>query len=156
VEEKYDSRLDTYAHVKRVNHFLVIFIRDLLERGINHDTSKFEDPEKAAFDKYTPILKQLQYGSKEYYENLEHIQEALVHHYANNTHHPEHYGNQGIDGMNLMDIVEMYADWSAAVERTKDGTLPASILHNKTRFNMSDQLVSIFLNTINLTHGESQ
>jgi len=41
---------------------------------------------------------------------------ALEHHYALYRHHPEHFQN-GIDDMNLIDLVEMFADWKASSER---------------------------------------
>jgi hypothetical protein len=75
------------------------------------------------------------------------LKPALDHHYANNSHHPQFYKN-GIDGMNLLDLVEMFFDWKAATERTKDGDIRKSIEINSTRFNISPQLVSIFVNTI--------
>jgi hypothetical protein len=34
-----------------------------------------------------------------------------------NSHHPEHYGNRGISGMDLFDVVEMMCDWMAAARR---------------------------------------
>jgi hypothetical protein len=64
-----------------------------------------------------------------------------------NDHHPQHYEN-GVDGMDLMALVEMFADWTASSERTKDGSIIKSIHGNKDRFCLSDQLVSIFLNTV--------
>src|SRR5690606_34088097 len=103
--------------------------------------------EKSEFDRLTPILKELQYGSDEYKASLSELQVALKHHYENNSHHPEHYEN-GVDGMDLLDLVEMFMDWKAATERTKDGSISKSIEFNKDRFKMSEQLVSIFKNTV--------
>lgn len=143
----YDSSTDTLLHIKRVNELLIRFAKDLMYRAICHDSSKLQEPEKSEFDRLTPILKQLEYGSPEYKASLGELQGALAHHYAKNSHHPEHYEN-GVDGMDLLDIVEMFMDWKAATERTKDGNLSKSIRFNKTRFQMSEQLVSIFENTV--------
>ncbi len=71
---------------------------------------------------------------------------GLDHHYAANSHHPEHFKN-GVDDMNLMDLVEMFCDWIAATRRHADGNIFNSIRHNKDRFKLSDQLVSILGNT---------
>lgn len=50
--------------------------------------------------------------------------------------------------MTLMDLVEMFYDWKAATERTKDGDMERSIDINSERFNMSEQLTKIFRNTL--------
>jgi hypothetical protein len=50
--------------------------------------------------------------------------------------------------MDLLDLVEMFFDWKAATERTKDGDIRKSVEINSTRFNLSPQLVNIFNNTI--------
>ena len=70
----------------------------------------------------------------------------LDHHYKNNRHHPEYHKN-GIDDMNLIDLVEMFCDWLAATKRHADGDIMKSIKHNKDRFKMNEQLVKIFENT---------
>lgn len=142
----YDSKADTLEHIKHVNFFLLSIVNKLLVRASMHDNSKLQEPEKSEFDRLTPRLATLTYGSEEYKESLKELKVALDHHYAVNSHHPEHYPN-GIDGMNIIDLVEMYCDWQAAVLRTKDGSLAKSIEYNKERFNMSPQLVNIFLNS---------
>ena len=49
--------------------------------------------------------------------------------------------------MNLVDLVEMIADWKAASERQHNGNLLTSIEQNAIRFKMSDQLKQILINT---------
>lgn len=148
MENNYDSRADTLEHIRLVGHFMIRVANALLHRASIHDQSKLESPEKEAFDKYTPLLKTLEYGSDEYKESLANLKVALQHHYENNSHHPEHYSN-GIDGMDIFDLVEMYCDWLAAGQRTKDGSFAKSMEVNAPRFNMSEQLVNIFNNTAN-------
>ena|ERR1700744_3335845 len=143
----YDSTEDTLKHIQDVQDELFKFLTGLVDRGLNHDASKLQFPEKELFDKWTPILKELVYGSDEYKDSLNKLKPALDHHYANNSHHPQYYEN-GIDGMNLYDIVEMYCDWKAAVKRTKDGNIFKSLEYNRIRFEMSDQLCNIFRNTL--------
>jgi hypothetical protein len=72
--------------------------------------------------------------------------EALAHHYANNRHHPEFHG-YGLNGMTLVDLIEMLADWKAATERHENGDLFKSLLINQERFKMSGQLFDILTNT---------
>ena len=143
---KYDSRADTLQHIKRVSQLMNEAAIELITRGNNHDNSKLEDPEKSEFDRLTPILKGLVYGSDEYKASLAELQGALKHHYENNSHHPEHYAN-GINDFNLFDLIEMFFDWKAATERTKDGDIYKSIEFNKTRFGISEQVCKIFENT---------
>ena len=75
------------------------------------------------------------------------MQVALDHHYANNSHHPEHYKN-GIMGMDLIDLIEMICDWKAATERNANGDIMKSIEINQKRFNYSDELKQILINTV--------
>jgi len=143
----YDSSKDTLEHIKHVNTFLINSSEELLDRAKVHDNSKLSGLEKELFDKYTPILKTITYGSDDYKKSLEMLKPALDNHYKENTHHPEHYEN-GINDMDLFDILEMLNDWKAATKRTKTGDIKKSLEINKDRFNISDQLYDILLNTI--------
>jgi len=143
----YDSRPDTYQHIQTVQALLFKCVKDLLWRAEAHDLTKLHDPEKAVFDEFTPKLKDSTYGSEEYKSFLQGMKPALDHHYAHNSHHPEHYPN-GIKGMSLLDIVEMLCDWKAATMRHADGDLMKSIEINQQRFGYSDELKQILLNTV--------
>lgn len=74
---------------------------------------------------------------------------ALEHHYANYRHHPEHFVD-GVNDMNLIDLVEMICDWKASTLRHNDGNLLKSIEINAQRFGMSEQLTQILVNTAKL------
>lgn len=147
LELKYDSKQDTLLHIKRVNELMIMAAMELLRRASIHDNSKMESPEKELFDEYTPKLASCTYGSEEYKSFLTALKPALDHHYANNSHHPEHYPN-GVNGMNLFDLIEMFLDWKAASERHNDGDIMRSIEINKERFGLSDQVVDILKNTV--------
>jgi hypothetical protein len=125
---------------------MYILVAELERRAKDHDASKLEEPEKSLFDAMTPKLKASTYGSPEYFEMLKELQPALDHHYAENSHHPEHFPN-GVVGMTLIDLLEMFADWKAASLRHSTGNFKKSIEINSARFSMSDQLVQIFENT---------
>ena len=142
----YDSTEDTKEHIGKVQLNLLNVCTNLLKRSTAHDESKLKDPEKELFDQETPKLSKLTYGSQEYKDALGRLKPALDHHYANNSHHPEHY-EDGVDGMSLLDLIEMLADWKAAVERHDDGSLKKSLEINKKRFKIGDQLQSILKNT---------
>ena len=143
---RYDSARDTIKHAHQVHQLARIFVTQLMKSVSNHDMSKLFAPEKDLFDKFTPRLNELEYGSIEYQEALDSLKPALDHHYANNPHHPEHFEN-GISGMTLMDLIEMFCDWKAASMRHRTGNFPHSIAHNEVRFDMPEELAEMFQNT---------
>lgn len=151
----YDSRPETQAHIGRVQYFMSRAIRNLRGRELQHDASKLVEPELSAFDIATPKLAGLEFGSEEYKQSLRDLGPALQHHYEHNDHHPEHYEN-GIRGMSLMALLEMLCDWRAASERVKQrtddpekmATFSSGLDFNKSRFNISDDLFEILLNTV--------
>jgi hypothetical protein len=147
-EEKlpYDSTQDTLNHIYRVQELLKQAVNNLCDRAIFHDQSKLKEPEKSAYDIVTPRLKGSTYGSGEYRASLWEIKPALQHHYAANSHHPEHYSN-GVSGMSLFDLMEMVMDWRAASERHDDGDIWRSLEVNRERFGLSDQLYEIIART---------
>jgi hypothetical protein len=144
--QAYDSTLDTLRHSRRVDELLLQLISAIQDRLHRHDESKLYPPEKEIFDEYTPKLKDANYGSDEYRQWLREMKPALDHHYAHNRHHPE-YNDNGIDGMTLVDLVEMLADWKAATERIDTGNLGRSLEINQERFGISAQLAAILRNT---------
>jgi len=144
----YDSTEETKKHIFRVAELISKIVLELLLRMERHDASKLKSPEKETFDIYTPKLKATTYGSEEYKTYLKEMQKILDIHYVLNTHHPEHYFSQGISGMDLVDLIEMLCDWKAATERHANGDIEKSILINKERFGISDQLVAVLQNTI--------
>lgn len=143
----YDSRAETLEHSARVGYLMHQMLVDGQRRSLRHDHSKIKDPELEIFNKFTPLLKTLTYGSEEYKQALQDMGPALSHHYAVNRHHPEHFGDAGISGMTLIDLIEMLADWKAATERHNDGSLEKSLVIQKSRFGISDQLFQILVNT---------
>lgn len=142
-----DSRPETQKHIDLVNENGKKFCDKFLERLTHHDASKLEEPERKYFDKGTPQLKNSTYGDKSYDDAKARIKPGLEHHYAENDHHPEHFGKQGISGMNLYQLLEMWIDWTAAVKRHADGNIFNSLMYNRDRFHIDDQLFSILLNT---------
>ena len=122
-------------------------IKELLDRSVGHDLSKTREPERAVYDEVVPQLRAATYGSAEYRTLVDAMGEGLRHHYAHNRHHPEHFAN-GINGMTLVDLVEMLVDWKAASERTAHGDFAASLTINRERFDVAPQLMDILVNTV--------
>lgn len=138
---------DTMRHIEFVRNLLNIAVTELLNRGKQHDQTKMQSPEVDIFTEFTPKLKTSTYGSDEYKQFLIDMKPALDHHYSTYRHHPEHFPN-GINDMNLVDLIEMLCDWMASSGRHNDGNILKSIEINRTRFNMPDILVNILRNTV--------
>lgn len=144
-----ECQLDTIKHIENVRRFIKLITDKLTIRAIDHDRPKLESPEVEVFTEYTPKLASSTYGSPEYNEFLKEMNVALEHHYAHCRHHPEHFSN-GINDMNLVDIVEMICDWKAASMRQNSGNLLRSIEINAKRFGCDAQLKQILINTAKL------
>lgn len=145
--EEQATNNQTREHIENVRNLLNMMVRELLRRGEIHDQSKLGDLERSTFVEFTPKLKDSTYGSDEYKGFLKAMGPALDNHYANNRHHPEHFPN-GIEDMNLIDVLEMVLDWKAASSRHSDGNIWKSIEINYGRFGFSEELKLILQNTI--------
>ena len=135
---------ETEKHIRMVRAYLRPVIEELGRRSDVHDRSKLEEPEASGFAEYGAKLEDLTYGSDEYFEVLEKL--PLDHHYQANRHHPEHF-EDGIAGMHLVDLVEMFCDWLAATHRHDDGDIHDSIEQNRERFGFEEPMASILHNT---------
>lgn len=143
----YDCTADVTAHIDRVRFWLRDFANQMTGRYIHHDASKLEEPEKSIFDQYTWKLKNTEFGSDEYKAQLQGMGAGLAHHYQANRHHPEHF-KQGINGMVLADLVEMYCDWLAAAQAKGEAV---NLEYLCERFGIEPQLAQIFINTLAYT-----
>jgi len=131
--------------------YLLWFCIRLMWRAMFHDMSKFGLTyglvEVSGFIKVIHKLRDTTYGSPEYKELCDQIAPCIAHHHKVNRHHPEHFEN-GVDAMNLLDVVEMFYDWKAAAKRHKDGDIKKSIEKGKDRFHLSEQLCNILNNHV--------
>lgn len=141
-----ECKLKTIEHINLVRKYIRFFTDKLTDRGEKHDASKLTEDELPYFAEHTDKLNEIEYGSEEYKAELEALKPALEHHYASNTHHPEHFQN-GIEDMTLWDIVEMFCDWKASTKRQRTGNILKSIDINAERFNIEPQLKQILINT---------
>ena len=93
-----------------------------------------------------PLLQGVAYGSPAWDDVVNRAAPALAHHFRHNSHHPEHYGNAGLAGMDLFDVVEMVCDWMAAARRNPaDGV---KVAYNVAKFGIEPQLAAIIENTL--------
>jgi len=146
----YDSRPDTLMHSLRVGGLVIELVTAMLGRATTHDLTKTQPPEVEGFNRAKWRLSTMAYDSPEYAASRADLSDTLAHHYQHNRHHPEHFGPAGVAGMTLVDLVEMLADWKAASERMRTGTgsIINSILINRDRFGLSEQLTQILINTV--------
>jgi len=141
-----EAKFKTMRHIETVRNYINLVIRELLHRQERHDQSKLEQLEVETFEKYTPLLRGVTYGSPEYHGFLKEMDVAIQNHYQNNRHHPEHFEN-GMAGMNLIDVLEMVIDWRSSSMRHDDGCIYKSIEINQGRFGYSDEMKQILKNT---------
>lgn len=132
-------------HIKRVQEKIGILVKELQERLKNHDRSKLG--EELYLWKKIDLEERYPYGTKEYFEKMSRNKEVFQTHYSNNRHHPEHFEN-GIEDMNLIDIIEMLCDWLSY----KDGNLSyheaQEIIYKQAkRFGFGDEIINIMINT---------
>lgn len=142
-------RQDTLDHIADVRNIGTLFAEQLLKRLEEHDASKLNNAkERNAFEQMLNNNTAVEYGTDAYKALSQKLKPAIELHYQNNSHHPEHFIN-GISDMNLLDLVEMFIDWAAATNRHPNDDIHKSIEINKERFDIPEELCSIFHNTAN-------
>ena len=142
-----EAKFKTMRHIETVRNYINAVIKELINRQEEHDQSKMQPPEVEIFEIYTAKLRDLEYGSDDYKQCLAEMKPAIDHHNSCNRHHPEHHTNK-IQGMNLIDLIEMLCDWKAATLRHNTGNIKKSLGINQKRFGYSDELKQIFENTV--------
>lgn len=144
-----EAREEVIKHKANVSVLLMAVIQELTKRAQDHDNTKLEPPEADIFEEFTPKLKDSIFGSKEYKKFMKDMKPALDHHYAHpdSRHHPQHFSD-GINGMNLIDLIEMLIDWKAASMRSTSGDINRSLEINAKRFKMPKALVRLLENTV--------
>lgn len=126
-----------YIYVNCLHHFFIFvyifeFCFKLIWRAIKHDYSRYNWVElKYNIDNLDKI-RYSKYSSYEWKKltnkNLPHA----INHFKKNRHHPEHFEN-GVEDMQLIDVVEMVCDWKAAARRRYKKLNKK--LYNKTAIN---------------------
>ena len=129
------SLLRVRDHIFGVSQRLTRFCTVLMTRAITHDNSKYSESELDDHISMAVEMDGIQYGTDTYYAIKRKYESLSAQHFANNRHHPEHHHN-GIDDMNLVDVIEMLCDWLTGSENT--GTpVERSLEINEERYNVS-------------------
>ena len=134
-------------HIKDIQEILNKLSFKLINRGKEHDDSKFKDPEFSEFSQTVEMDSLIEYGSEEHKNKQKKLEGVINLHHYNNTHHPEHWEN-GIEDMTLLDLLEMITDWSVASKKYKNGDVYKSLDINCKKYSISPQLKKILLNII--------
>ena len=142
-----------HRHIECVRNYISACIRELLDRQVTHDQSKFSDDELPTYVALRAV-NSMTYGSPEYKAEIAKHAPAIAHHHALNRHHAEFFEN-GYRGMNLIDFLELMCDWKASTMRHADGDLFKSIEYNAKKYGYSDDLVDILKNTAKWLNEQS-
>lgn len=137
----------THEHIARVRQLLGEFACEMIRRGDVHDKSKLLPVEIEPLERMQEVIDRegpAPFGSEEYSRRTDMLGPMIEHHRKNNSHHPEFYQN-GIEGMDLFDLVEMFFDWKAASERGKEAAMNLDFACEK--YGVQPMLKSILLNT---------
>lgn len=146
---------DLRDHIGRVQNKMSRFILKAKERAILHDESKRSPEEYDVYKEIFPELQTAKFGTPEYKAAVKKLGPALEHHHKHNRHHPEHFElmyskkkGEGVTGMNLLDVLEMAADWVAASER--GGNDPIDTMKNILfkKYGITGPLADILVNTV--------
>ena len=135
-------------HKQLVGKYMQKVIAELTTRAIAHDESKWGEEEFPPYAKQLPLFEQADYGSPEYIACLRAIKPAIDHHFSVERHHPEHFGSEGINGMNLIDLVEMVCDWMAAAQRGGGSLANLRLDLQQDRFAIGSQLQGAIEHTV--------
>lgn len=150
-ESAYRTINSIITHKTKVKQSLEFLASKILDRANTHDDSKLRSPEidyLIAMDK-EPFYK---YGSPEYFDKMKRWDKFFLHHYSLNSHHPDHFRMQGfsngLDGMNLVDLIEFLADIISYCDKLRPQKAFEIIEAQAQRFELSPQLVNILKNTL--------
>ena len=144
-----DLTLNVMNHRAILMKYAHNFIVRLLNRVNTHDDSKLREPELSLFSSNArEFYEGKTYYDESYIELKKSVEIAIQNHYAHNRHHPEHF-EDGINDMNILDILEMLLDWIASNDKYDNNieNVVEMLAIQKERFHISDQLHGILILT---------
>lgn len=137
------------SHRWRVFQYMNRIAQEVMRRGNEHDQSKLESPELEIYAHNVDEFEKYPFGSEGYNKAKAALKEATDHHFKHNRHHPEHF-EDGIEGMNLVDLLEVVCDWKSATlnHPEQPGDMQKSLQVAVERYKISPQLAKILYNTM--------
>ena len=136
ISEEAQTIASILRHTKLMASHLERLADALKQRAITHDASRFVEDEFSGFVQINRVARTCEYGSPEYKASLE--VDAVSLHYSRNSHHPEHFDN-GVDGMSLIDFIEMVADWKTTSEIYGQTLLKDALEIQAERFGLQEK-----------------
>ena len=139
-------------HNRSVGQQVIQVCNQLIDRALIHDDSIFTDEDlKLVIQEKKELMDLVAQGygrnSLPQRKHREKWKPLLGEkHYSLNRHHIQCHDG-GINGMNLIDLIEMLCDWYVATKEN-DGDIDKSICENAKIFNIDTQLSRILKNTI--------
>ena len=134
-------------HRYYVKFFITKIIEELSHRANVHDSSKYSNDETVGFVKAIPYTN-IKWGSTDIPNDIANsLQDSLLIHHSRNDHHPEYFEN-GIEDMDLIQLLELACDWRAAMIRHKNFDIDETICVGQTRFKFCDSIARILQNTL--------
>ena len=135
-------------HKKSVKKRMLFLAKEITKRAEEHDNSKLTKPELfwlIQMDK-EPAVK---YGTPAYFEKQKRWKKFFQHHYKMNRHHPDHFGQLGVYGMTIVDLVEMMCDVVSYCQELHVFQADKIIEEQKRRFGIDENISQIIINTLN-------
>lgn len=136
--EEIKTLISQLRHTGMVAAYMRRLAFALLQAAQEHDLSKLTLDEFPGFVEINQTAREHEFGSPGYNASLKACGDVIGLHYARNRHHPEHHA-RGVDDMNLVDFVEMVADWQAASEVYGKTTFEDGLKVLRTRFGLTGQ-----------------
>ena len=134
-------------HKEEITQLMSKFAAEISYRSGIHDNSKFSPEEFDVYSSNVQDFNKYDFDSEEEKRLRERVYPAAKAHQKRNRHHPEHFKN-GIDDMNLIDLLEMICDWKSASSRAPGDSLRKGLPILKEKYKISPQLYQILTNTI--------
>ena len=135
-----------YEHQQKVGAVMLKVINELIDRALKHDDSKFttqqiRDNLVTLPDKWKLQQQGHDYHSPEQKEHRRRFAQEIHRHRSAHPHHPEHFPN-GVNDMNLIDLIEMLCDWYASAP-----DIDQSICENSCDYKIDPHITQILKNT---------
>ena len=130
------------VHGRAIRTNLAKIASELIHRSAVHDDSKLSDEQLDRYISRHQEIHDLKYESPKREKIEEKYKDLLKTHHSEYRHHPEHFKN-GIDDMNLVDVIEMLCDWAGA-----GADIEQSLKLNQKKYCISPQLMTLIKNTI--------
>jgi len=140
-------------HQKHLAANVERLIGDLAQRAQMHDQSKLGPDEFPGFVKIHHIARENPIGSDAYEMALRDAP-CIHHHFAENSHHPEHHAS--VEQMGWLDIVEMVLDWKAAADTYGMTTARESLEYQFNRHGFTAEQRWLICQVLDWTDGGAQ